>query len=88
MGSEVHTYTTVEGRHVKMSAGCKHGEQRDWELWAGVVDIYGFSSWQPTGLQNDREKYSIADSKIIFIRMFLLKHVTVNATTVKRKKNI
>ncbi len=47
MGSEVHTYPTVEGRHVKMSAGCKHGEQRDWELWAGVVDIYGFSSWQP-----------------------------------------
>lgn len=50
-------------------------------LWIYTVSALG----SPTGLQNDREKYSIADSKIIFIRMFLLKHVTVNATTVKRK---
>lgn len=47
MWNGVHTYPSVEGRHVKMSAGCKHREQRDWELWAGIVDIYCFSSWQP-----------------------------------------
>lgn len=50
-------------------------------LWIYTVSALG----SPTSLQNDREKYSIADSRIIFIRMFLLKHVTVNATTVKRK---
>lgn len=47
MGNEVHTYPSVEGRYVKMSAGCKHREQRDWELRAGVVDIYSFGSRQP-----------------------------------------
>lgn len=47
MWNGVHTYPSVEGRHVKMSAGCKHREQRDWELWTEIADIYGFSSWKP-----------------------------------------
>jgi len=37
----------VEGRHVKMPAGSDHRQQRDRELLAGVVYIYGFSPWQP-----------------------------------------
>ena len=42
-----HTYPSVEGRHVKMSAGCKHCQQCDWKFLTGVVYVYGFCSWQP-----------------------------------------
>lgn len=41
------TYSSVRERYVKMSAGCKHGQQRHRNFLAGVVYIYGFSSRQP-----------------------------------------
>lgn len=87
MLNEARTYPSVEGRHVKMSAGCKHREQRDRELLAGIVDIYGFSSWQPhrptkkTDLKLKMNNNSAFDVKITLVWKFLLKHVTMNSIT-------
>lgn len=43
----VNTYSSVKERYVKMSACCKHWQQRHRNLLAGIVYIYGFSSRQP-----------------------------------------
>ena len=45
--THTHIYPFVEGRHVKMPTGSKHRQQCDREFLAGVVYIYGFSSWKP-----------------------------------------
>lgn len=46
-GAQMETYSSVKGRYVKMPAGCKHWQQCHRNFLAGVVYIYGFSSWQP-----------------------------------------
>lgn len=85
MWNGVHTYPSVKGRHVKMSAGCKHREQRDWELWAGISDIYGFSSWQPH--RPAEWQIHMLKSQILHYRLPNHIHVTVKNTTIVKLKS-